>query len=181
MTTLEQLQETMTDFLNRHHIPACTAWPNDRQTVQRDPLVLVGMKSIEALPAGFENYLGQVYSQTAQQWVERYGQRMTARFQLTLYSPEAQGETGCRRLLDQTAGAFHQDRPDGLSLEKWSMGETGFDPSSGMFRGTLQVVCRGMLTADADPCGSFLGFEVKGGLNHEHGNDTGTAGGLLGL
>ena len=42
------------------------------------------------------------------------------------------------------------------------MGETGFDRESGSFRGKLQAVCRGMLTAVTSESGALVGFRVKG-------------------
>ena len=41
-------------------------------------------------------------------------------------------------------------------------GETGFDRESGSFRGKLQAVCRGMLTAVTSESGALVGFRVKG-------------------
>ena len=113
---------------------------------------------------GFQNYLGQVYDSAAGAWRERYGQRITVTFGLDLYSPRSAGEEGCRLLLDQAAGAFQTGGPGGLTVEKWSMGEPVFDKESGMFRGRLSAVCRGTLEAVSDEGGTFLGFEVKGGL-----------------
>ena len=52
--------------------------------------------------------------------------------------------------------------PEGFAVEKWSVGETGFDRESGSFRGKLQAVCRGMLTAVTSESGALVGFRVKG-------------------
>ena len=92
-------------------------------------------------------------------------------FALELYSPQKQGEEGCRALLDQVVGAVLTGRPGGLRVERWTMGETGFQAERGMFRGRVQLQCRGLLAEAEREDGAFLGFTVKGGVtidrNHE--------------
>ena len=63
---------------------------------------------------------------------------------------------------DRVAEAFLRGGPEGFAVEKWSVGETGFDRESGSFRGKLQAVCRGMLTAVTSESGALVGFRVKG-------------------
>ena len=84
------------------------------------------------------------------------------KFGLALYSPQREGEAGCRALVDQVAAAFLTGGPGGFALEKWTMGETAFDPERGMFRGQLQAVCRGWLVAATQESGEIVGFTVKG-------------------
>lgn len=57
------------------------------------------------------------------------------KFGVTLYSPEAAGESGCQALLEQVAQALMERGPAGFAVEKWSAGETAFDQASGMFWG----------------------------------------------
>ena len=87
---------------------------------------------------------------------------MSVKFLVTLYSPRQDGERGCRALVDRVAEAFLRGGPEGFAVEKWSVGETGFDRESGSFRGKLQAVCRGMLTAVTSESGALVGFRVKG-------------------
>lgn len=164
MTTLENLRETMTAFLKKQGVEAMSAWPSQRSQVPAVPLAVVQIKQMEAGPAGFQNYLGQQYDEKTGHWTERYGQKMTVSFLIELYSPESRGESGCRALLDLLADALQEGGPDGLTVEKWSMGGTDFDTASGLFRGTVRVVCRTVLVALSDEYGAFLGFEVKGGI-----------------
>ena len=98
----------------------------------------------------------------ARQWTERYGRRITVKFGVTLYSPEAAGESGCQALLEQVAQALMERGPAGFAVEKWSAGETAFDQASGMFWGKLQAVCRGMLVAGMEESGELEGFTVRG-------------------
>lgn len=164
MSTLTLLRRAMTEFLTGQGVRALPAWPEEGRKVRTEPLAVVQMQEVEAVPAGFQNYLGQTFDQETQSWNERYGQRITVKFGLDLYSPERQGEEGCRLLLDQVAGAFQRGGPMGLSVKKWSMGEPGFDTESGMFRGKLTAECQGTLEAVSSQDGAFLGFEVKGGM-----------------
>lgn len=162
MTTLTLLQSRMADFLTGQGIAALSAWPREDRQVQREPLAVVKVKEVEATAAGFQHYLGEAFDDTSQRWIETYGQKVKVQFALELYSPADTGEEGCRRLLDQVAVALQKAGPEGLSVESWTMGETAFQQASGMFHGRLQVVCRGLLTAETGTDGIFQGFEVKG-------------------
>lgn len=164
MTMLSGLQESMTEYLKGQGVLALSAWPKQDRQVQETPLAVVRVKEVEAVPAGFQNYLGEAFDEVTHRWQEAYGQRVTVKFGLDLYSPVKRGEEGCRSLLDQVAGSLQQGSPDGLSVEKWSMGETSFDTAGGMFRGRMQVVCRAMVMMQTDGEGTFQGFEVKGGV-----------------
>lgn len=164
MTTLTALRQAMTDFLEGEGIAALTAWPQERRQNHQAPVAVVQVKEVEATAAGFQNYLGQRYDSQAQRWTERYGQRVTVKFVLTFYSPRSAGEAGCRKLLDQVAGALLRGGPAGFAVEKWTMGETDFDQHSGMFWGKLQTVCRGTLVEDQEESGQIVGIEVKGAM-----------------
>ena len=162
MSSLAGLRAAMTEFLKEQGIEALSAWPGDRRPRLAAPLAVVRIKQAEAGPAGFQNYLGQAYDARAGRWTERYGQTVTVRFGVDLYSPESRGETGCQQLLEQVADALQAGGPAGLSVEKWMVGESTFDTGTGLFLGTMQVVCRTLLVAVSDEYGAFLGFEVKG-------------------
>lgn len=162
MTTLKLLQSKMAEFLTHQGISALAAWPKEDRQVRKEPLAVVKVKEVEATAAGFQHYLGDAFDDTGQRWMETYGQKVKVEFALELYSPQSEGEEGCRRLLDQVAVALQRVGPEGLQVERWTMGETSFQRESGMFHGRLQVVCRGLLTAQTDTDGVFQGFEVKG-------------------
>ena len=163
--SLTALREAMTAYLNARGLRALSAWPGTDRLVRAAPLAVVRMKEVEAAPLGFQNYLGRVWDEEAEQWRERYGQRVAVAFALDLYSPRADGEEGCRLLLDRAALAFQNGGPGGPAVGKWSMAEPAYDKASGMFRGELTACCQGTLEAVADEEGSFLGFVVKGGLD----------------
>ena len=162
MTTLATIRQAMTAFLAEAGIEALSAWHKEVWKGRKTPVAEVQVKEVEAGASGFQNYLGQTYDPAARQWTERYGRRITVKFGVTLYSPEAAGESGCQALLEQVAQALMERGPAGFAVEKWSAGETAFDQASGMFWGKLQAVCRGMLVAGMEESGELEGFTVRG-------------------
>lgn len=164
MTTLRNLQELLTAYLQNQGITAQSAWPREDKHLLTEPLVLVKVKEVEALPVGLQHYLGDVVDSSSGRAREVYGRRANVRYALELYSPVQSGEEGCRMLLDQVAGALQVGSPAGLTLDGWSMGETAFQKASGMFYGRLLVQGRCLLVAETDETGAFLGFEVKGAI-----------------
>lgn len=162
MTGLADLQESMTTFLQEKGLSVLSAWPKTRYAPFDRPTVLVKMKQLEGAAASFQNYLGEGYDPLLGKWVENYGQKVRVSFSLLLYSPEQAGEEGCRNLLAQLALSLQQGGPCGLTVEKWSVGETKFDRESGMFCGTAVVLCHAVLVMKLDAYGSFLDFVLKG-------------------
>lgn len=122
MTTLATIRQAMTAFLAEAGIEALSAWPKEVWKGRKTPVAVVQVKEVEAGVSGFQNYLGQTYDPAARQWTERYGRRITVKFGVTLYSPEAAGESGCQALLEQVAQALMERGPAGFAVEKWSAG-----------------------------------------------------------
>lgn len=162
MTGLADLQESMTAFLKGKGLAALSAWPKERYAPFLHPTVVVKIKQMEGAAASFQNYLGEGYDDALGTWVEQYGQKLRVSFSLLLYSPEQTGEEGCRRLLAELALSLQHGGPCGLTVEKWSVGETKFDRESGMFCGTAVAVCSAVLVMKLDAYGSFLDFVLKG-------------------
>ena len=104
MTTLATIRQAMTAFLAEAGIEALSAWPKEVWKGRKTPVAVVQVKEVEAGASGFQNYLGQTYDPAARQWTERYGRRITVKFGVTLYSPEAAGESGCQALLEIRCG-----------------------------------------------------------------------------
>ena len=113
MTTLATIRQAMTAFLAEAGIEALSAWPKEVWKGRKTPVAVVQVKEVEAGASGFQNYLGQTYDPAARQWTERYGRRITVKFGVTLYSPEAAGESGCQALLEQVAQALMERGPAG--------------------------------------------------------------------
>ena len=114
MTTLATIRQAMTAFLAEAGIAALSAWPKEGR---KTPVAVVQVKEVEAGASGLQNYLGQTYDPAARQWTERYGRRITVKFGVTLYSPEAAGESGCQALLEQVAQALMERGPAGSAVE----------------------------------------------------------------
>lgn len=122
MTTLATIRQAMTAFLAEAGIEALSAWPKEVWKGRKTPVAVVQVKEVEAGASGFQNYLGQTYDPAARQWTERYGRRITVKFGVTLYSPEAAGESGCQALLEQVAQALMERGPAGFAVEKCPRG-----------------------------------------------------------
>ena len=96
---LAALRQAMTDYLTAQGVESMTAWPKDRMGALTAPLAVVQVKEVEAGSAGFQNYLGQRYDAETRSWTEAFGQKVSVKFLVTLYSPRQDGERGCRALL----------------------------------------------------------------------------------
>ena len=164
MTTLTLLREAMTDYLTGQGISALSAWPGTARLRSNGPVAVVQVQGVEAGESGFQNYLGQVYDQTSQKWTEQYGQRVTIRFAIDLYSLESYGEAGCREALEEVAEALQLGGPAGFTVEQWSAGEIRYEEKSRRFRGRLTARCRAVLVASSDEYGSLLGITIQGGI-----------------
>ena len=125
MTTLATIRQAMTAFLAEAGIEALSAWPKEVWKGRKTPVAVVQVKEVEAGASGFQNYLGQTYDPAARQWTERYGRRITVKFGVTLYSPEAAGESGCQALLEQVAQAVDGVGGHALSASDSIVGGAG--------------------------------------------------------
>ena len=92
---LAALRQAMTDYLTAQGVESMTAWPKDRMGALTAPLAVVQVKEVEASSAGFQNYLGQRYDAETRRWTEAFGQKVSVKFLVTLYSPRQDGERGC--------------------------------------------------------------------------------------
>lgn len=113
---LAALRQAMTDYLTAQGVESMTAWPKDRVGALTAPLAVVQVKEVEAGSAGFQNYLGQRYDAETRSWTEAFGQKVSVKFLVTLYSPRQDGERGCRALVDRVAEAFLRGGPEGFAV-----------------------------------------------------------------
>ena len=167
MLQLTLLRQTLVEHLAAQGIKVLAAWPKEDRVRYTSPLVVAELLAVSTEEAGFGHYLGERYAQEFQRWEERYGQKVSVRFALDLYSPRAIGEDGLQSLMDQVAGALVQEGPAGLHVREVTWGKTSYDRSCEMFTRAGEVLCEGLLCAVRDESGSFLSFEVKGGLTLE--------------
>ena len=164
MTPLSLLQRAVTEQLNRNGIPAVSAFPEGRRPSLDRPLVAVSLKELEAEGAGFQNYLGSRYSPERQVWEELYGQRVKALFSFSLYSPRSYGEAGCVELGEGLAERLRQEAPAGLGVRSLSWGPIQHDQSCNCYLRKGEALCEGLLYSVKEEGGSFLNFEVRGGM-----------------
>lgn len=135
---LAALRQAMTDYLTAQGVESMTAWPKDRVGALTAPLAVVQVKEVEAGSAGFQNYLGQRYDAETRRWTEAFGQKVSVKFLVTLYSPRQDGECGCRALLDRVAEAFLRGGPEGFAVAGAICG--GSDPALPLGGAELQGI-----------------------------------------
>ena len=135
---LAALRQAMTDYLTAQGVESMTAWPKDRMGALTAPLAVVQVKEVEAGSAGFQNYLGQRYDAETRSWTEAFGQKVSVKFLVTLYSPRQDGERGCRALVDRVAEAFLRGGPEGFAVAGAICG--GSDPALPLGGAELQGI-----------------------------------------
>ncbi len=166
MTQVQKLREAMRAFLEVAGLPILEAWPAGERKRREAPFILVSLKYFHAGGLGFQHYLGERASPGGG-WEEVYGQKVSLRLGLDVYSPRAYGEKGCRELLDGLTGALTGAAPLGLALTELSWGNTGFQKESECFLLPGEALLEGLLYTVTDEAGSFLSFEVRGGITLE--------------
>lgn len=161
MTGLDQVRQSMTDFLREAGIHAVGAWAADRRLRHQKPIVAVSLKRVTGGQVGFRDYLGERYNQEKDLWEELYGRQLELVFGLDIYAP---GEgADCQVVFDKLAEALSDGGPGGLRLGTLTCGEAAYDSGSGMFRCPVELECAAWMYAVADDGGQWLtDFEVKG-------------------
>ena len=135
---LAALRQAMTDYLTAQGVESMTAWPKDRVGALTAPLAVVQVKEVEAGSAGFQNYLGQRYDAETRSWTETFGQKVSVKFLVTLYSPRQDGERGCRALVHRVPEAFLRGGPEGFAVAGAICG--GSDPALPLGGAELQGI-----------------------------------------
>ena len=135
---LAALRQAMTDYLTAQGVESMTAWPKEQVGALTVPLAVVQVKEVEAGSAGFQNYLGQRYDAESRRWTEAFGQKVSVKFLVTLYSPRQDGERGCRALVDRVAEAFLRGGPEGFAVAGAICG--GSDPALPLGGAELQGI-----------------------------------------
>ena len=135
---LAALRQAMTDYLTAQGVESMTAWPKEQVGALTVPLAVVQVKEVEAGSAGFQNYLGQRYDAESGRWTEAFGQKVSVKFLVTLYSPRQDGERGCRALVDRVAEAFLRGGPEGFAVAGAICG--GSDPALPLGGAELQGI-----------------------------------------
>ena len=149
---LEQVREEMARYLREKGVRARTAWPPERPRELDRPEVLVSLRGCRMGPGGFQDYLGERYNPETGRWEERFGRRAELTLGLDLYVPLRLG------------GALLEGGPEGLNVQEFSCGETGWDESGRLLRRGVQAVCGCWVCAWGETDGVFLDFELRGGL-----------------
>ena len=160
-TGMEKICQAMADYLEGRGIPARTAWPMTPRG-EKGPVVVVSLRSCQAGPAGFQDYLGERYNQETGLWEECFGKQAELTLGLDIYAPEGGDGQVVRQTFDQLAGALILGGPEGLRAEEFSWEEMDYDSQSRRLRGRVRAVCRVCLQGIAESGGEFVDFELRG-------------------
>ncbi len=156
------VRERMAAYLAGHGVEVLTAWTEEKRPALEKAAVVVSLRGCQAGPAGFQNYLGERYNEETGLWEEIYGRNARLTFGLDLYVPAEQGGQALQSAFDALAGALAQGGPEGLNVEEFSCGETGYDKSGRLLKRSAQAVCRAVLRVTEQDGGSFTDFELRG-------------------
>ena len=159
---LDRIREAVAEYLSGQGVPAAAAWPAEERLRREGAVVAVTLRACQAGPAGFQSYLGERYNGETKRWEELYGRKVQITFGLDLYGLPQAGEAALQKALDTLAQACGGDGPDGITLETFSSGETGYDQDRRLLHKPAQAVCTAYLYAVAEPGGAFLDFEIRG-------------------
>lgn len=84
MTGLDQIRESMTEYLRQAGLDALSAYPARQRTRTDAPAAAVSIRGFEGGPAGFRDCLGERYNAQQGRWEELYGRRMRLTFGIVL-------------------------------------------------------------------------------------------------
>lgn len=161
---VEVIRARMTRYLQEQGIHAVAAWPLDERRKQEGAVVAVSVRKCQSGPAGFQDYLGELFNEESGQWEELYGKKVQLTIGLDLYADAQAGEQAIQTCFDQLAQALQEGGPEGLRIQSLSCGETGFDRGGRMLKRTAQAECAAYFYAVTEPGGAFLDFEIRGGI-----------------
>lgn len=161
---LERVRQTMADYLNSRGVTAVTAWSAEPRKERTGAVVVVSLQGCRVEPAGFRDYLGERYDQEQDRWEERYGRKARITFGLDIYGAEKGGGQEIQQAFDTLAEALLLGAPEGLAVEEFSCGQTGYDPDSRGLRRPVQAVCAAYLYAVAQDSIIFTDFDLRGVL-----------------
>ena len=161
-TGLEQIRQTMADYLCQQGVPAVTAWPAAPRQEWTEPVVVVSVRGCRAGSASFQDYLGERYDERSGRWEERYGKRAQLTLGLDIYAPEREDGEAVQSAFDALAGVLVLGGPEGLDLQEFSCGQTAWDGESRRLKRPVEAVCTAWLCAVTDAGGVFVDFELRG-------------------
>ena len=158
---MEKICRAMADYLSGKGVPARTAWPMTFRE-EKGPVVVVSLRSCQAGPSGFQDYLGERYNQETGLWEECFGKQAELTLGLDIYAPAGGDGQTVRETFDRLASALILGGPEGLRAEELSWEEMDYDAQSRRLRGRVRAVCHACLQGIMEGGGAFVDFELRG-------------------
>lgn len=160
---LDKARERLAEHLRAQGLTAVTAWGQEGRKERAGAVVCVSLRGCRTGPSGFRDYLGERYDPVTGRWEELYGKRAKLIFGLDLYADAQAGEGAIQTAFDRMTDALSAGGPEELTVEEISCGETQYDREGRTLKRTVEAVCGAYLYAVAEPGGTFLDFEIRGG------------------
>lgn len=161
---MQDVCQALCALMRTRGIPALLRYPDEGRRERDKPLVVVSLRDMESKAPGFGNYVGERVSLATNAREELFAQRVTLGFSLDIYSPRTCGEAGIWDLMEGLMGLLPTQMPEGLSLQKLVWKDMTYDRSCDMFCRAGSLICELLLMQVRAEDGSFLDFEVKGGM-----------------
>lgn len=157
---LRELAGYLAGALNERGLAAVTAYPDAGAPELSLPVVSVGVKRMENNPAGFDEYMGELYNEATAEWRELYGRRIAVVFALDMYSRRGAAED-CAALADSLFAALPEVIAPSLRLLTATCGEPEPDASTGLMRLRAELSCTTMAYSEKISGGEFTDFEIR--------------------
>ena len=161
---MSQVSQVMAEHLNKCGLVAVTAWNKGSRMNHTQAVVAVSLRSCESVSGGFQDYLGERYNEVSGLWEELYGRRAKVKLGLDLYATAEVGEDGIQTAFDAMTQVFAEGEPTGLVVQELKCAETEYDTAGKRFKRKVEGDCLVYLYAVAEAGGTFLDFEIRGGL-----------------
>ena len=162
---LEQIRALLCGYLAEHGVNAVLAWEGGERQRPEQAVTVVSLRSCQAGPAGFRDYLGERFNETTGLWEELYGRKAQLTFGLDLYAPAGSSEGELQREFQKVVQTLTLGSPEGLEVQEISCEKTEYDEAARLLKQSARAVCGAYLYAAEQEEGEFLDFELRGGLN----------------
>lgn len=159
---LNSVRSQMAGFLKNEGLPACCAWPEGG--IGTTPMVVVSLRNCQTGPGGFHEYLGERMNQELGLWEELYGRKARITLGLDICAGAELGEHAIETTYARLVEALSANGSQGLLIQEVTCGETVYDKAARMLKRSVQAVYTAYLYAVMREDGTFIDFEIKGGV-----------------
>ena len=141
MSLLQQLLDSLQEKLELVGLNTIFHYPPQRAKQWTEPVVVLGVRTLELSPGGFSDYLGTETDTEDQSVREVYGSRGNACIGMDVYCAMDGGDTAAlaEKTMDAAVQVLLGVGDTGVAFSRYTQGEVGFDSASGMYRIRAEV------------------------------------------